>query len=295
MESKSVCSQCSKCSQCSQCSQNSQYSQKLKKIVGNGSTIIQEGWQDYKDLVDLIKEVLPNYKVISNLDIRELNLADTDISVLFCDTDISLELLNKSDTKSMVEIKTYPECLKSFLKRKISVVKIRDLPKDDSSYFIGPLENDETFYGQIICSNNEKVSLIENIELKMGRNDFDTKRAVFDKTVYYCTETKKNVFNTQHRIFIADGEIFEIIDCTDYLIDEKDRVYQTPPSKFLNEIVSANEYKYCVIDVALRSDGEWCLVEVNHPLSPKSRDLSIDQYVYYCCKAWKYFIMKKNN
>lgn len=282
--------------------------QELKKLVGKGLVVVQEEWCSFQALHDYLEDVLPSYKVMSISDI--LKLDPTNMSALFCDSNILLELLEKSNTNSdtnsdtktdansKIDFKSYPEFLKRFLKREISAIKMRDLPKHDCTYFVGPIENDDTFCGQMIHSNDEKISLIESIESIMGRNDFDIKRPVFDKTVYYCREEKENsenVFNNQYRIFVADGELFGIADCTDYLIDEKNRVYQTPPESFLSDILNANEYKYCVIRVALRSDGEWCLVEVNHPLSPVLCVLPIDQYIYYYCKAWKYIVARKTD
>lgn len=258
-------------------------------VFGNSAKtkiiIVQDSWNedDDQELHEYLKSECLDYKIMSDSNILELD--PTSIAIPFCDTAITQKLLGK--LKNYKEIDTYPVNLIKFLKRDIKVIKALDMFSreitGDYNYFVKPISNDKNFNGSLICSDLERDVVFDKIDDP-------------NKEIYFCREVK---FFNEYRIFVGDNKVFGIVDCSDYLIDKKHIIKKEPPSEFIEDILNENKYKYCVIDVAMRSDdnecGEWsakqplwCLVEVNPPFALSSYDYPIAKYVDFCRKAWEH-------
>lgn len=238
--------------------------------------IVQDEWNDDDDqeLHDYLKQNYSDYKIMTKEEILELN--PINFSCIFCDTKLTKKLLEK--TSKYVEIETYPDSLKSFLKREIKIIKVNDLldkqNKIEYNYFIKPIKNEKDFNGSLITSDLERELVLEEIK------DLDEK-------IYFCKEEK---FTNEYRLFILDGKLFGMVDCSEFLIDEKLEKPIEPPKEFIEELLKANEYKNCIIDISRRVDGEWCLIEVNPPYALMSYGFPIESYVEFCLKSWNGFV-----
>jgi hypothetical protein len=251
--------------------------------------IVQKEWDedDDKELHDYLKETYPEYQIMTKEEI--LKLDPNDILIPLCDTNIVQELLKK--IKKNKEFEMYPNFLSKFLKRDIKIIKAFDvLDKQitgDYNYFIKPISNDKSFNGSLICSDLERDLVLEEIE-ESNKGSVKDLTKCLDQNIYFCKEVK---FVNEYRIFVADGEMFGIVDCSEFLIDEKNIVSEKPPTQFIKDILKNNEYKYCIIDISKRVDGEWCLVEINPPYALMSYGFPIDQYIEFCRKAWNSLII----
>ncbi|VBB19038.1 hypothetical protein YASMINEVIRUS_1570, partial [Yasminevirus sp. GU-2018] len=258
------------------CSKNE--TSKAKKFV-----VVQKEWdeEDDKELHDYLRETYPTYRIFSKDEILELD--PDSIVALFCDTSIFQQYLRENNVYEMFE--TYPTSLEMFYKRNIKTIKATDLTNTnvtgDFNYFVKPVTNDKSFNGTLITSAFERDYIIEKIE---------ESAKTLDVYIYHCEEVK---FVNEYRVFVVDGVSLGIADSTEFLIDEKDRRNVTPPDSFVDEVLKNLQYSHCVVDIAMKDNGEWCVIEVNPPYATMSYGFPIDKYFEFCKKSWDYLVSRR--
>jgi hypothetical protein len=237
--------------------------------------VVQDSWieDDDDELHDYLKKNDISYKMLGQDDIKKID--PKTVSIMFCDTSLTQSILNAYNVYN--EIETYPESLKSFYKRDIKKILPKELLTKKYNYFVKPISNNKSFNGTLVQSDFDREFVLSQID-------------DFNEPIYCCDEIKPV---NEYRIFVVDYKMFGAIDCTEYLIDEKDRKSVELPKEYVDDILKHNTYSHCVIDVALDISGKyWYVIEVNPPFALMSYGFPIDKYVEFCKKSWLHYVAK---
>merc|ERR1719478_2012641 len=97
-------------------------------------------------------------------------------------------------------------------------------------------------------------------------------------------------FVCEHRLFLGPGRLWGSAEYSDHVLSEDAVVSKEVPSEIVDEVLRLNSLGFVVVDVGLKRDGEWCIVEVNPPFALSSYGLDIAIYVEYCCAAWVHLL-----
>ena len=245
--------------------------------------VVQKEWdeEDDQELHDYLRENHPDYRILSKEEILELD--PDSVVALFCDTTIFQQYLCENSMNERFE--TYPVSLEKFYKRDIKTIKATDLTNvnitGDFNYFVKPVTNDKSFNGTLITSAFERDYVMEKIE---------ESAKTLDVYIYHCEEVK---FVNEYRVFVVDGKSLGIADSTEFLIDEKDRRSVTPPDSFVEDVLENLQYSHCVVDIAMKDNGEWCVIEVNPPYATMSYGFPIEKYFEFCKRSWDYLVSRR--
>ena len=109
--------------------------------------IVQDTWieEDDQELLEFMKDQKLNFQFKSREDILTLGNLPS-LKVLFCDTDIMIELLQK---RGISPLPTYPSYLQEFYKRPIVKSTVAQCLKQSRPFFIKPVHQKE-FGGMLI-------------------------------------------------------------------------------------------------------------------------------------------------
>src|SRR3990167_2417055 len=227
------------------------------------SIVVYSSWDDSDD-EDLL-EYVKNQNEIPSKIISEDEILKEDpkqIRVLFANTKTVQQLIPKYTVPE-----TYPTELNHLYRRNLRKMKFSDAINSPSlPFFIKPAKNDKQFQGMSI-QNEYDVTYLKTFEAD---------------EVYVCDFVK---FVCEFRLFIGDNMVHGMVESTDFILDAPAGVH-TPPSDFIDEVLKANPYFFCVIDVGLTEDNVWMVVEVNPPFALSSYNWPIENYYNYCSASW---------
>jgi hypothetical protein len=241
----------------------------LKMVDFN--VIIQDTWseEDDQELLEYCKKY--KTKILSKKEIMELNVLHID--VLFCATKTVQKVLKTYKCPD-----TYEKCFQSLYKRHIECITIKECEALKLPYFIKPVANDKSFGAMIIKTMND----LKHVKTFLNP----------DQQIYISSLVD---LKNEYRLFIGDNKLYGMANASEYIayflnIDADYLKYfnTAPPADFIDEILRLNNIGFCVVDVALKSDQTWIVVEVNPPFAISSYDLPIKQYFDYCHSAWKH-------
>jgi len=247
------------------------------------NVVIQDTWnnKDDQELLEYCKKY--RTKILSKKEIMELDVLHID--VLFCATKIVQKILNTYKYPDTYETKyrcpdTYEKCFQSLYKRHIECITIKECATVKLPYFIKPVANDKSFSAMIIKTKND----LKYIETFLNH----------DQQIYLSNLVE---LKNEYRLLIGDNKLYGMSNASEYVasflsIDTDYVKYfnTSPPADFIDEILGLNTIGFCVVDVALKSDQTWIVVEVNPPFSISSYDLPIKQYFDYCHAAWTHIV-----
>lgn len=228
-------------------------------------TVIQDTWNEEEDqeLLDYIEEKGLYVKTLSAENILKEDLMN--FAVLFADTKIVQQVLPE-----YLAPNTYPICFKPYYRRSVKQMSFQDCLTVPKPFFVKPCGNDKEF---------DAMTVTADIDLEYLSSIIRDAQEL----VYVCNIVE---FVNEHRMFIAEGELFAIQESSEYILDKNIIERVEPPAKFIRTILRFNPYNYCVIDVGLLNNGQWALVEVNPPFALSSYGLSMEKYYQYCASAW---------
>lgn len=166
---------------------------------------------------------------------------------------------------------TYPSVFEKLFKRKILKMKFRDFLNLPNTYFVKPIGNSKLFHAKIVKDRWDIAYLKEIL------ND--------DDSIYVCEVVK---FINEYRLFIANFNLFEMIETSHFILDDKKIISNISPNNFIDDILKINPYNFIIIDIGQMSDGKWCIVEINPPFSISSYGLNIERYFQYCNDVWNH-------
>lgn len=234
--------------------------------------VIQDTWNDFDDqeLIDyLITSPDITHQVQSHNDILANQLPD----VLFADTCTVQQLVNYT-------VPTYPSCFVDLYNRSIITVDSTMLQVETSPYFIKPFTNNKSFDAVVVKDKYDIAYIQEN--------------CTNNTTVYRSDYVK---FVNEYRMFIEKNSVFAMQESSSYVLDTSTIVSVSPPSEFINKVLSSlkDKYPYIVVDIGMTSDRKWCVVEANPPYALSSYDLDVAKYYEYCKRAWGYISKLSKN
>lgn len=253
-------------------------------------TIIQDTWDedDDQDLLSFLREKNFQFQVLNKNQILDLKEFEN-INVIFADTDIMQELLSTKGRANLIIPDNYPDFSNkefdsslnkgfNFYNRNIFKSSVNDLKNLSFPYFVKPFKNNKSF----------EAYIIENLK----DYNFAMKNVIVDEYVYVSELVK---FYNEYRLFIGNKEIVEMIESSQFLINDQDYIKNLPPPpEFLQEIIKNNKIDFCVIDVGFCKNlktgkKDWCVVEVNPAFAINSYGMDIEKYYNFCVEAFKFF------
>ncbi len=89
------------------------------------------------------------------------------------------------------------------------------------------------------------------------------------------------------RLFIRDNKVDGVVNTGKYISNKLTHNDEIPPDIFIRDILTANIYTHCVIDVGLLDCGTWVIVEINPPFALDNYGWNIDKYYTYCKLVWQ--------
>jgi hypothetical protein len=233
--------------------------------------ILQDTWTEEDDieLIEYLQLHFPEQiKTLTETEILEQT--PTNMIALFCDTSITQIVLSKIGYKVP---DTYETCFKSLYKRTIQAMSFKDCREHPRPFFIKPFDNDKSFCARMIEQQRHIDFMASNVS---------------DDTMVYVSEPVK--FVNEYRLFLSNDGIRGIVNSSRFVLkDEDNELYKIePPKEFIDQIIQLNNIGFCVVDVALTSDNQWMVVEVNPPFAISSYEWPIHDYVTYCIDALKF-------
>lgn len=224
--------------------------------------VIQDTWNEPEDeeLIEYCKKKY-NTIILDEKSILKLNFKLYDC--IFADTTI-IQTQFKSPP-------TYPDCFKSFYKRKIEKQSIDTFLNSTDKKFIKPVNNDKLF-DSFICNPKNEYD-IQYLNKNKKSNE-----------IYVCEIVN---FVNEYRLFILNNKLYGIQESSLYILPYNVIQSKEPSIEFINDILKHNIYPNCIIDVGMLLNNEFCIVEVNPPFSLSSYDFPIEKYTDYCIKAFK--------
>lgn len=242
----------------------------IEKSAGSCSySVIQNTWADEEDeeLLIYFKDQNIKYSVLTDSEIYKEN--PVNIDVLFADTSV----IQKYVSSYYNVPDTYPQELDHLYHRKIGKIKFSQCLSMEKPFFIKPCGNTKEF---------DAMRVTMNIDLDYLSSIVDK-----DDQVYCCDLVK---FVNEYRLFIADNKIFAMKESSHYILDSDVIKSVEPPQEFLDEVLNANTFNYCAIDIGLIDDNndkqQWAVVEVNPPFALSDYGLEVEKYYEYCKSAW---------
>ena len=173
---------------------------------------------------------------------------------------------------------TYSNCFHEHYYRNIRIMKFGETG-ESYPFFIKPRENNKMFLAQVVCSNTELIKLKEVLQ---------------DNDEVYVADCVN--FVNEFRLFVGNHELCYIRESSDYILEPSQIQRELPPKNFIDSVLEANQFSWCVIDIGLTVNGDqraWSVVEVNPPFALSSYGLPIADYVSYCTNAWLKIVMNK--
>lgn len=222
--------------------------------------VIQDTWREFEDL-ELIAYCRKNHELCIK--------SETDIQVedqhdcIFADTSVIQEKYGFEPPA------TYPDCFSTLYHRDIRKIKASDFLALEKPMFVKPASNNKTFDGLVLNPKN--------------KYDVAYLQKKTDSYIFACEVVD---FVNEYRLFVLENEIHGIVESSFFVLPHDKVRSKQPPQNFLNEIMKNNKIATCVIDVGMKSDGEFCVVEVNPPFALSSYEYPIDLYFDYCVKAF---------
>ena len=228
--------------------------------------LVQNTWveEDDQELLTYLKENQLEFKFSSKEAILALTKQDLQSTVLFCDSEVMLELYEKH---GIAPLSTYPKAFNQLYKRPIETLTVKECLARPMPFFVKPVRQ-KAFGGMLIETEIEQAYL----------NTFD-----HTQNVYFCP---KVVFLNEYRLFVQDFKLVGMVNSSEYVLDTREIKQVPPPEAFLDQVLAANRASgasHCVIDVGLQK--EWCVVEVNPPYALMSYGWPMEAYYSFCCSS----------
>ena len=232
------------------------------------TTIIQNTWneEDDQELLEYLGKEKPNYRVLDRESILKLN--PLIIEVLFASTDIIQKILPNVEVPN-----TYPDCFTSLYHRNIRKIKLQECVNLNFPFFVKPYDNNKSFMAIVVRNDNDLTY-------------------VMSQHVEYVYISDVVEFTNEYRIFLQKGKIWGIQESSDFILDENRVNHEPPPVEIVRNICELNTFEFCVVDVGLTSENNWCVVEVNPAFALTSYNLDIDKYFNYCKACWEFNLVR---
>lgn len=233
--------------------------------------IVQSSWDEPEDeeLHDYIKSIGVPLEVMD--EDRLISMRPTPSAMVFADTSIIQHLVS-SDVVS----DTYPDRFASLYRRWISKGPLSKLARSQPlPFFVKPAGKHKAFDARVVRTADD---------LEKAATDAD------GELVYVCEAVE---FICEHRLFIGSGRLWGSAEYSDHVLHDGSIVSTVVPSELVDEVLRLNGLGFLVVDVGLKKDGDWCVVEANPPFALSSYGLDIGIYVEYCCAAWSHLLRKQ--